>query len=129
MTVTNIVNAVRPRNDGNDGDKLKRSAIQRFTRLHGAMYGEISSMLRRAKLAPMEALQAHEPSFTQMAVELEEYLGVLVVLSQMLDLEEHVITHATEYLLLIKKLASAIEVGDPELLGEAIAALDEKPYI
>lgn len=126
---TNVVD-ISGQVDGDGDGALKKIAIQRFTRLHGAMFGEISGMLKKAKLSPMEALQANEPSFSQMAESLEEYLDTLEVLRQRIeDIEVSVIEHAKEYLQLIKNLATAIDAGCTDMLGEAIAELDEKPYI
>ncbi|EJL6876770.1 hypothetical protein VCSRO18_3341 [Vibrio cholerae] len=108
----------------------KKNAITRFRRIHGAMYGEISSMLRIAKLAPMNELQNHEPSFTAMANELEQYLESLIRLHEIFDsINVSDVNHAREYLDLVKNLAKAIEADDYDGLCEAIAALDEKPYI
>ncbi|PML45976.1 hypothetical protein BCT75_24440 [Vibrio lentus] len=107
-----------------------KAAKIKFRRLHSAMFGEISSMLRTAKLAPMLELQVHEPSFTAMVEELETYLTFLEQLKAVFTaVNETDVENAREYLSLVKALAMAIESDDHDGLCAAIAALDEKPYI
>jgi hypothetical protein len=105
-------------------------AVKRFNGLHGCIFGDISSMLRTAKLAPIEDLRAHDPNFTEMVGILEEYKIIIVSLSAFLEqITEHTINRLDEYINLARKLAEAIESHCYDALGAAIAALDEKPYI
>lgn len=111
-------------------EQLKEFAVEEFWRLHGEMFGEIKSMLGTAKLTPIEELQNHEPNFTAMVDNLETYLGILKKLHEILEsIDADSISHVEEYLTFVRQLAQAIEDDDPDGLGAAIAALDEKPYI
>ncbi|MGI2067881.1 hypothetical protein [Shewanella sp. MF08487] len=105
-------------------------AVKRFNGLHGSIFGDISSMLRTAKLAPIEDLRAHDPNFTEMVVILEEYKVIIVGLSTFLEqITEATIQRLDEYISLARDLAVAIESHCYDALGAAIAALDEKPYV
>ena len=105
------------------------NAYKVFNSVHSAMFGEISSMLRKAKLTPILNLRDVNPSFTAMVDVLDEYLAILVKLDVHIDITSNHLDDTRQYLKLVRNLAEAIDSNDSDSLGEAIAALDEKPYI
>lgn len=107
----------------------KEEAIALFRQNYNIMFGDISGMLRKAKLTPIMDLQGQDPSFTNMAVELEHYMFLLDKLGCEIEISSQYMARAREYLILVHQLAEAIENDDCDSLGAAIAALDEKPYI
>jgi len=100
-----------------------------YKKLHGGIIGEISAMLRTAKLEPMHSLINEDPSFTSLVKVLERYVGILNQLVDVLDIEPNDLKTVTEYVGLARNLAEAIDNGCHDSLGAATAALDEKPYI
>lgn len=106
-------------------------AKKRFKKIQAQMFGEISSMLRKAKLTPIWELQENNPSFTALASDLEYFLEHLKQFSEIMPekFTTEEINRAVDYVRLTKDLAVAIDNDDDDSLGAAIAALDEKPYI
>ena len=123
MNKDNIVELDLPERDS--GEKARKM----FNSLHSAIFGEISAMLRTAKLTPILTLRDVNPSFTTMVDALEEYLAILVKLDAFTDMISCHLDDTRKYLKLVRNLAKAIDNDDSESLCEAISALDEKPYI
>lgn len=116
--------------DAQDVQSLHKKAVNRFNELHASIFGSISSMLKVAKLQPLRTLKEHNPSFVFMVSELEHYKVIAVQVSTLLDIDTRAdIAMIDEYLVLARGMANAIDTDDPEALCEAIAALDDKPYI
>lgn len=113
-------------------DTMQRTqAIERFNRLHSAIFGDISYMLKTAKISPMDSLQDHDPHFSVMVDRLELLKSILTPLSDYLPevVNGTVIARLEEYIELARNIAEAIEKDCYDALGEAIAKLDEKPYV
>lgn len=113
-----------------DPEQLRKIAIQRFNRLTYAIVGEISSMLKKAKIMPMEDLRSHDPTFEEIVKQLRVYRLVASAAADALGIsEEDEMADPDIYIELADGLAKAIKSNDHDALCEAIAALDEKPYI
>lgn len=109
---------------------LHEKAINKFNELYSAIFGEISSMLRKAKLAPMIELQKHNPSFTETASQLKLYRDLSKVAADLIKIDQgSELAMLDEYISLVTNLAKAIDNDDYDALCGAISALDEKPYI
>jgi prephenate dehydrogenase len=109
-------------------DHLLENAKKRFNTLHSSIYGEISSMLSKAKIMPMPDLMMQNPSFTRLVQILKEFREPLSILAPMLEIDDE-LPMLDEYISLAEKLADAIESESHDNLCGVIAALDEKPYI
>ena len=109
-------------------EKLLTEGKKRYKHLHGAIFGEISSMLSRAKLEPIERLHGLDPSFTALVEELKGLRNVVAALAPLLGLNGEV-RMIDEYISLAEDLASSIDAQSPDSLCAAIAALDDKPYV
>jgi hypothetical protein len=110
--------------------KLHDQAVDEFNRLHGTMIGEISAMLKTAKVAPLVDLRNKNPTFTSVVAELRFYRDVCAQLVPHFSVDKSSeIAMIDEYLELADDLAQAIEADNPDTLCSAIAALDVKPYI
>jgi hypothetical protein len=105
-----------------------KQAKDRFNIAYYGLFSEIGAMLSKAKLMPIHALCAENPSFNKRAQELVDIKPVLEVLAPYfgVNYDKNMIE---DYIELVVDLASAIDSNDPDNLGAAIAALDEKPYI
>ncbi|MGH1373570.1 MAG: hypothetical protein ACRBBW_16135 [Cellvibrionaceae bacterium] len=111
--------------------QLIKDAKARFNRLHSRIFGDISDMLRVAKLEPLHVLTDNDPSFTALVVELDELRGIVLGLWEIMPeiSSKANLDTLDEYLGLTRELAVSIESGCSDSLGAAISALDEKPYI
>lgn len=123
VDTTNIVDF-----PAHDTEKLLFDAKKRYRHLHNAIFGEISSMLCRAKIEPMERLHGLDPSFTALVNELKFMREVVAALAPMLGLNGE-IGMIDEYILLAEGLATSIDSEDSDALCAAIAKLDDKPYV
>lgn len=110
---------------------LLKRAKSRFSGLQAIIFGEISSMLRTAKLLPLYELQTQNPTFMQIVEQLREYRDIAKQVASMLGgvISQSEIDDVSEYLAFAEDLAEAIDANSPDSLCAAIAALDEKPYI
>lgn len=99
-----------------------------FNLLYARCFGEISSMLKKARVMPMIELANHNPSFKHMASELKGFIVLVKQLSAILELSPD-FTHLDECIELIESLANSIESQCQDSLGTAVAALNDKPYI
>lgn len=109
---------------------LHDKAIRKFNEVYSAIFGEISSMLRKAKLMPMIELQKNNPSFTETAVQLKLYRDFSEIAAGLLKVDKNSeLNMLDDYIALVTSLAEAIDKDDHDALCGAIAALDEKPYI
>ena len=109
---------------------LHKKAVEKFNDLYSAIFGEISSMLRKAKLRPMMELQKDNPSFTETAKQLKTYKDLSKAVAELLELDQSKeLAMLDEYISLVTDLATAIDNDDHDALCGAISALDEKPYI
>ncbi|MGP2481270.1 hypothetical protein ACTUSZ_00250 [Pantoea eucalypti] len=110
--------------------KLHDQAVDEFNRLHGTMIGEISAMLKLAKVAPLVELRKKDPTFISVVEELKIFSGVCKQLAPSFSVDKSSeIKMIEEYLELADSLAQAIDADDPEWLCAAIAALDVQPYV
>ncbi|MGC0989765.1 hypothetical protein WKH43_11835 [Pantoea agglomerans] len=110
--------------------KLHDQAVDEFNRLHGTMIGEISSMLKTAKVAPLIELRKKDPTFASVVAELKIFREVCVALAPHFSVDKtSEIKMIDEYLALADDLAEAIDADNTDALCAAIAALDVKPYI
>jgi len=117
-------------NQASSTDILVIKAKRRFQGLHSEIVGEISTILKKAKLMPIVELQANDPSFTAIVEELRRMRQILEILHDHLGDEiSHNMSILDTYIDLADSLAQAIANDSPDCLGEAIAALDEQPYI
>ena len=105
-----------------------QAAKKRFTLVYSGIFGEISSMLSKAKLMPLTKLMEHNPSFTEMVDQLQEYRCIVELINKgmggIFD-----VGMVDTYIEKAKALAISIDKEDHEGLGAAIAALDELPYV
>ncbi|MEB5750043.1 hypothetical protein MXF13_09150 [Leclercia adecarboxylata] len=109
---------------------LHKKAVQRFNSLTYAIIGEISAMLRKAKLMPIPELQAHNPTFDKVVEQLRLYRSLSGTVADLLGIDEQKeLSMLDEYIELADDLAQAIIADSFDALCGAIAALDEKPYI
>ncbi len=110
--------------------RLHDQAVDEFNRLHGTMIGEISAMLKSAKVAPLVELRKKDPTFASVVAELRFYRDVCAALVPHFSVDKTSdIEMIDEYLKLADDLAKAIEADDSDALCAAIAALDVKPYV
>lgn len=109
-------------------EQLLSSAKKRYRHLHAAIFGEISSMLSKAKLEPIERLHGLDPSFTALVGELKQLRDIVKALAPILGLNGEV-AMVDEYLGLAEALATSIDTQDADELCAAIASLDDKPYV
>lgn len=109
-------------------EKQLIEAKKRYSALHRAIFGEISSMLGKAKLEPMERLHGLDPSFTALVNELKSFRDIVNALAPLLGLNGE-IGMIDEYISLAEALATSIDAENHDDLCAAIAALDDKPYI
>ncbi len=87
-------------------------------------------MLKKAKIMPMEDLRSHNPTFEEIVTQLRIYRVIASAAAKALDIsEEDEMVDPDIYIELADGLAKAIKSNDHDALCEAIAALDEKPYI
>lgn len=110
-------------------EKLITKAKLNYNRLHSNIMGEISFMLKTAKIEPMHHLAGLDPSFTSLVVDLERYMEIIKKLRDALDITSTDIELVAEYIVLARNLAESIDSGCSDNLCAAVAALDEKPYI
>lgn len=109
-------------------ENLLHEAKKRYNRLHAAIFGEISSMLRIAKLEPIERLYGLDPSFTKLVEQLKQFRKIVEVLAPMLDLNGE-LGMIDEYISIAEELAVSIDAQNSDALCVAIAKLDDKPYV
>lgn len=110
-------------------DKLIFKAKSDYKRLHSSIIGEISYMLKTAKIEPMHHLIGLDPSFTALVQDLEAYMIIIDKLKDALEIKDGDIEIVKEYIILARGIAESIDSGCSDNLGAAVAALDEKPYI
>ena len=105
-------------------------AKKRFNTLHTSVLAEISSMLRKAKLMPLVDLVSHNPTFTEMVEQLEEFKSAAEQIASIFEIgAEDTFAMINTNIALARQLANAIEDECHDSLGAAVAALDEKPFI
>ncbi len=109
-------------------NKTLYQARDLFHHYHSKVMGEISSMLRRAKLTSVMHLAGERPTFSETARELEYFANIVKVLAPLLHLEQQA-EALVPYIEAVKRLGEAIDSGCEDSLGEAIAELDQLPYI
>jgi hypothetical protein len=112
--------------DINSGKVEEQTA--KFYVLYHRCFGDITAMLRKAKVMPMGDLAAHNPSFTQMVINLKELREVAKQVSDLLNIGED-FTHLDLCISLTESLANSIESQCHDSLGSAVAALDQTPHI
>jgi len=116
-------------NIDNIEEKLIIKAKSEYKRLHSSIIGEISSMLKTAKIEPMHNLIGLDQSFTSLVVDLESYMMIIEKLKEALDINDREIGIVREYITLARGIAESIDSWCSDTLGAAVAALDEKPYV
>lgn len=105
-------------------------AKKRFTTLWNSLFGEISSMLGKAKLFPIHELVGVNPSFAELVANLKSLRETIELLKPLLPGTNAAhLSMIDEYIDLAEALADSIDARCSDSLGAAIAALDEKPYI
>ncbi len=110
--------------------RLHDQAVDEFNRLHGTMIGEISAMLKTAKVAPLVDLRKKDPTFSSVVEELRAFRDVCCALAPHFRVDKtSEIAEIDKLLNMANNLAQAIEADDPDALCAAIAALDVEPYI
>ncbi|MBK2671368.1 hypothetical protein FHB94_05090 [Citrobacter freundii] len=110
--------------------RLHDQAVDEFNRLHGTMIGEISAMLKTAKVAPLVDLRKKDPTFLNVVAELRMFRDVCCALAPHFLVDKTgEIADIDKLLKLANDLAQAIDADDPDALCAAIAALDVEPYI
>ncbi|CAM3806749.1 hypothetical protein [Xenorhabdus thuongxuanensis] len=108
---------------------LLKRAVNRFNDLYSAILGEISAMLKKAKLLPIPELQRNNPTFSDTVSELKLYRDLSIVVADLLKIDKNILKELNLYIDLADTLAKAIDADDYDALCGAISALDEKPYI
>ena len=110
--------------------RLHDQAVDEFNRIHGTMIGEISAMLKTAKVAPLVDLRKKDPTFASVVAELRMFRDVCCALApHFLVVTSSDIADIDKLLTLANDLAQAIDADDSDSLCAAIAALDVEPYI
>lgn len=110
--------------------ELLKQAKNRFNTLYSGVFGEISSMLKLAKLCPIHELQHKDPSFTALYNELLQYEKIVIELNGIFNFANSTeMERLREYISATERLAKAIDDNNIEELTHVIAELDEKPYI
>lgn len=99
-----------------------------FIDLQSKVMGEISAMLRRAKLTSIMDLADEVETFTESAEELEHFSKITHALAPMLGVEAEAAA-LDPYIDAVKRLGQAIDNGCSDSLGAVIAELDDLPYI
>ncbi|ENG6107235.1 hypothetical protein ACAY19_002164 [Serratia liquefaciens] len=111
-------------------ESLHKKAVLRFNRLTYAIVGEISSMLKKAKVMPLADLQNHNPTFEEVVRQLRIYRALSEAAANALGIDgADDLNEIDTYINLADDLATAIASDDYDSLCGAIAALDTKPYI
>jgi hypothetical protein len=111
-------------------DLLHKRAVNKFNSLYSAILGEISAMLKKAKLLPIPELQRNNPNFTEIVEQLKLYRAFSGMASDLLKVDKNQdLSELDDYIHLADELAKAIDADDYDALCGAIAALDQKPYV
>ncbi len=111
-------------------ENILKAAKNRFNTIYSGIFGEISSMLKLAKLCPIHELQSRDPSFMKLLDELKQYHKIVIELNTIFAFSSEIdVSRLGEYINVVENLAKAIDSGDLDDLTQAIAQLDEKPYI
>lgn len=91
-----------------------------------------NSILRNCKLFSIEILQQEDPSYAEIALQLEEISEMIGIVydghpgnAEAFRLE----VKAREYTKNISNIAAAIRLGDNDLLEEYIQELDRRPFL
>jgi len=113
---------------GNEQEKLLIEGKRKYRHLHAAIFGEISSMLCKAKLEPIERLHGLDPSFTALVKELKQLREIVAVLAPLFGFTND-LGMIDEYISLAEDLASSIDAQNSDSLCAAISVLDDKPYV
>lgn len=131
MTQMNAV-AAAPEDpeDKEPAELLHKRAVNKFNSLYSAILGEISSMLKKARLLPMPELQRNNPTFTEIVAQLKFFRELSGVAVELLKIDKNEdLSELDDYIRLATQLAQAIDSDDYDSLCGAIAALNDKPYI
>lgn len=111
-------------------DLLHKKAVNRFNSLTSSILGEVSYMLKKAKLLPIPELQRNNPTFSEVVEQLKLYRMLSEMAVDLLKIDNSAeLKELDVYIGLADELAKAIDAGDHDALCAAISALDEKPYI
>ncbi|MCH6191231.1 hypothetical protein J9788_01055 [Serratia sp. X10] len=111
-------------------ESLHKKAVQRFNRLTYAIIGEVSSLLKKAKVMPLSDLQNHNPTFEEVVNQLRVFRALSEAAAKALGIDKaEELNEVDMYIDLADELAKAIASDDFDSLCGAIAALDSKPYI
>lgn len=111
-----------------DFERLMIEGKRRYRHLHSAIFGEISSMLCKAKLEPIERLHGLDPSFSALVGELKQLREIVSRLAPLFGFDGD-LGMIDEYISLAEDLASSIDAQDSDSLCAAISMLDDKPYV
>lgn len=106
-------------------DKIIENAKKTFETVQNRIYGEVSVLLKYAKLNAYDILKIKNPTYTEVAAYLQEYFEIIVLIAPRLKIPEHVTNDVRCMLEHFEILATGIETGNVELIGEAICKLDE----
>ena len=109
--------------------QLITEAKSTYKKLHSSIMGEISSMLKTAKLEPIRHLAGLDPSFASLVEDLELYRKIIQSLIDNLGINVNDLEAVDKYIELARDLAESIDSECSDSLGAAIAALDEMPYV
>ncbi|WP_049870046.1 hypothetical protein [Dickeya fangzhongdai] len=111
-------------------DILHRRAVNKFNSLYSAILGEISSMLKKARLLPIPDLRRNNPTFAETVTQLKFFRDLSKMAADLLNIDrEDDLSELDDYIHHADKLALAIDADDYDALCEAISALNDKPYI
>lgn len=130
MTQNNNVVAL-PEGEGKEpAGNLHKRAVIKFNSLYSTILGEISSMLKKARLLPIPELKQNNPTFTEIVTQLKYFRELSGVAVELLNIDRNEdLSDLDDYIRLADNLAQAIDSDDYDSLCEAIAALNDKPYI
>jgi hypothetical protein len=112
----------------NEQDRLLLEGKRKYKHLHNAIFGEISSMLCKAKLEPIERLHGLDPSFSALVKELKQLREIVAILAPLFGFTDD-LGMIDEYISLAEELASSIDAQNSDSLCAAISMLDDKPYV
>ncbi|OCG08775.1 hypothetical protein A9G13_01560 [Gilliamella sp. wkB178] len=112
-------------NSANSKDEdILVKAKKDFETIQNRVYGEISLLLKYAKLNAYDILKAKNPSYSEVVESLKKYLEIVELLTPIIKTPQHVIDDLNLVLDHFSELAKGIEEENIEMICEAIAKLD-----
>ncbi|MBI0155123.1 hypothetical protein [Gilliamella sp. W8128] len=112
-------------NSANSKDEdILAEAKKAFETTQNRIYGEISILLKYAKLNAYDILKARNPSYSEVVESLKQYLEIVELLAPIIKTPQHVIDDLNLVLVHFSELAKGIDEENIDIICEATAKLD-----